>query len=248
VFQDQEPLPAPPPATGFRLWRGRDIGLAVLLLAAGYLGVIAALLILTLGRGPQDGGIPLSVALATLGFEVWLALVVVIVAARRAVPFSALGLETPPRWGLALLCVLLAYVAMAIYTTLVLLVEEVAGGDLGWLREGNPLPSIGESDALVWAVLGVSVVGVAPLAEELFFRGFLFRALAERWGAFLGAVTSGLAFSLVHFNVSVVIPFAAIGVIFAWAFRRSGSLWTVIVAHAIVNGASFTVALSGVTQ
>jgi uncharacterized protein len=50
----------------------------------------------------------------------------------------------------------------------------------------------------------------------------------------------------VHFNVSVVVPFFAIGVLFAWIYRKSGSIWTPIAAHAIFNGLSFAVTVAGV--
>jgi membrane protease YdiL (CAAX protease family) len=56
---------------------------------------------------------------------------------------------------------------------------------------------------------------------------------------------SGAVFALFHLNLSVIVPFALIGVIFAWAFWNSGSLWTTIGAHAAVNGLSFAFAVAG---
>jgi membrane protease YdiL (CAAX protease family) len=80
----------------------------------------------------------------------------------------------------------------------------------------------------------------------LFFRSFIFRAIQARWGLIAGILISGAIFAVVHFEVSVALPFWGIGAWFAWAYHRSGSLWTTIVAHAIFNGISFAVTVSGV--
>jgi hypothetical protein len=89
------------------------------------------------------------------------------------------------------------------------------------------------------------VVVVAPVAEELFFRGLIFRALVARVPLPVAYAVSGLVFAGFHLNVAVLVPFALIGVIFAWAFWNSGSLWTTIGAHAAVNGLSFAFAVAG---
>ena len=74
------------------------------------------------------------------------------------------------------------------------------------------------------------------------------RGVAGLAGPLVGIVVSGVAFSAVHANAGVVIPFACIGMIFAWAYRRSQSLWTTILAHAIFNGISFAAAVAGVAS
>jgi membrane protease YdiL (CAAX protease family) len=88
-------------------------------------------------------------------------------------------------------------------------------------------------DALLATFLAVAVVG--PLAEEAFFRGFVFTGLARRWGPWLGAVASALPFAVLHGEVSLMVPAFASGLLFAWVFRRSGSLWPAVLAHAAQN-------------
>jgi membrane protease YdiL (CAAX protease family) len=87
------------------------------------------------------------------------------------------------------------------------------------------------------------VVLVAPFAEELFFRALIFRGTRGYWGVGPSLLMSGLAFGLFHLNPSVILPFAAIGVLFAWANEQSGSLWTSITAHAAFNTVSFALSL-----
>ncbi|MGE3960928.1 MAG: lysostaphin resistance A-like protein [Dehalococcoidia bacterium] len=232
-------------------WSGRDLAGALGLLLLGYAVVlsIVAAIALNFGDPEVESGPALAIALATLGFSIWLGAIVVLLARRKRLTLEQLGFTPLP--GLAKLWPLATWgsglVIVFVYGAAILLIEEATGRDLSRLAEGNPLPEgAGMTDA-VWIVLGLSVVVVAPLSEELFFRGLVFRAVQARWGLVLGMVISGLLFSLVHFEISVVAPFWGIGMLFAFAYHRSGSLWTPVIAHAIFNGVSFAVTISGVS-
>ena len=228
---------------------GRDLLLGIGLLLLGYAAVVAAILVLA-GRGDPDvdSNVALGVAVVTLAFEIWLGAVVLILATNRNLSLPQLGFLLPHgRAGWWFVWAPLgAYGIVIAYGLIIAVLEAVTGADLQRLVEGNPLPESEAYTDLVWVVLGLSVVAAAPLGEELFFRALLFRAFASKWGVVAGIVLSGLLFALVHFEVSVVAPFWAIGAWFAWAYYRSGSLWTTIAAHAIFNGISFAVTLSGV--
>jgi membrane protease YdiL (CAAX protease family) len=80
----------------------------------------------------------------------------------------------------------------------------------------------------------VAVV-MAPLFEEIFFRGFLFRGFAESWGWVVGAIVSAAVFGLAHLQLDVFVPLFALGFVLAWAYKRTGSLWTSISLHALFN-------------
>jgi membrane protease YdiL (CAAX protease family) len=81
----------------------------------------------------------------------------------------------------------------------------------------------------------VVVVVMAPLFEEIVFRGFLFRGLANSWGWWWGALASASIFGLAHAQLDVFLPLATLGFALAWAYKRTGSLWTCIVMHALFN-------------
>jgi membrane protease YdiL (CAAX protease family) len=74
----------------------------------------------------------------------------------------------------------------------------------------------------------VVAVIMAPLFEETFFRGFLFRGLATSWGWVWGAIASAAVFALAHQQLSVFLPLFALGFALAWVYKRTGSLWTKI--------------------
>lgn len=90
------------------------------------------------------------------------------------------------------------------------------------------------------------VVFLAPVVEEAVFRGYIFGNLREynRWAAYL--LSAGV-FALLHvwqfsaeghdlryllLGVQYLVP----GLVMAWTFERSGSLWGSILLHGIVNG------------
>ncbi|MEX2374024.1 MAG: type II CAAX endopeptidase family protein, partial [Dehalococcoidia bacterium] len=207
--------------------------------------------VLVLNGDPEvETGFAIGLALATLGFSLWIGGVVLILARRRGMSMADLGFR--PMEGTAWLWPVATWfggvMLVAAYSLVIFVVEELTGRDLSRLVEGNPLPETEATTALVWAVLGVAVILAAPFGEELFFRAFLFRAVQARWGLIAGLVASGGAFAVVHFEVSVFLPFWGIGMLFAWAYHRSGSLWTPVIAHAIFNSVSFAATIAGVNS
>ncbi len=88
----------------------------------------------------------------------------------------------------------------------------------------------------VGAVMFVLVaVVMAPVFEESVFRGFLFRGLSNSLGWVWGALISAAVFGGAHLQLDVFLPLAALGFILAWAYHRTGSLWTNITMHALFN-------------
>jgi membrane protease YdiL (CAAX protease family) len=74
-------------------------------------------------------------------------------------------------------------------------------------------------------------VVVAPLGEELFFRGYVFGFLERRAGAGWAYAASALLFAAIHFNLSGLLVYTAIGLVLAGIYHVSGSLVAPITAH-----------------
>ena len=228
------PLIARPP------WRASDlvVGMGALLLAIA----LAVALLAALGA-PRDGGEEWSVG-AAIGVNAAMAGIVLGLARRRGITFSDLGFRRPTRLALVLLAWLGAYAVLALYGVLLLL-PEALGLDVSALRESNP-PPVGADAGLAAVLLAAfAVVAAAPLGEEIFFRGLLYRGLRSRSRLLPALALSGLLFGLFHLNLGVLAPFAGIGMLFAWAVERSGSLWTSIAAHAAFNSLAFGLHLAG---
>ena len=97
----------------------------------------------------------------------------------------------------------------------------------------------------------VAAVVLAPLAEELLFRGLLHRALRLRLSVVPATVISSVLFAVVHHDVLLSQPLALVGLtlvgaVLAIAYERTGSLIVPIVIHAVHNAVTIAaVVLTG---
>lgn len=90
--------------------------------------------------------------------------------------------------------------------------------------------------------IAVILVGgvVVPFAEELFFRGVLYRWLRGRIGVWGGVLVSAALFGLAHIFLPTAVSAFVIGLVLAWVYERSESLWVPFVVHALNNTGVFT--------
>lgn len=88
---------------------------------------------------------------------------------------------------------------------------------------------------LALLIVGYSVF-LAPVVEEVLFRGLLLGALVRRWGQWSGIIISSILFGLMHLSDPWVIPpLMVLGIVLGWLTVRSGSLWPAILAHTLNN-------------
>jgi membrane protease YdiL (CAAX protease family) len=87
-----------------------------------------------------------------------------------------------------------------------------------------------------FAALFIGAAIAAPVGEEFFFRAFLHNCAKRRLGVFWGTALSATVFAVVHGGPLQVIAIVPVGVVLAWAYDRTGSLWVPIIIHAVNNG------------
>jgi membrane protease YdiL (CAAX protease family) len=113
--------------------------------------------------------------------------------------------------------------------------------------EQQVLQDIGaEKDTAMLIAQGLLVIAVAPISEEVFFRGFLFGGLRGRMGFWAAALISGAFFGAIHLlggSIEVIPPLAIFGVLLAWLYERTGSLGPPILMHALQNAIAFAVTI-----
>ncbi|MEO5986650.1 MAG: type II CAAX endopeptidase family protein [Candidatus Limnocylindria bacterium] len=93
-----------------------------------------------------------------------------------------------------------------------------------------------------WVVI-VAIVILAPVAEEVFFRGIVFNAWLRERGRRWAFIGSAVLFAVIHVSVVALVPILLLGLALAWIYARTGSLLAPIVMHATVNGISVALAL-----
>jgi len=94
----------------------------------------------------------------------------------------------------------------------------------------------------------VSAVLVAPLSEEVFFRGFLFAGLRQRHGWVAALLLSSAIFAVFHLQPAALIPTFLLGCVLVFIYQMSGSLWPGILLHFFINGCALGITALGVQQ
>ena len=90
-------------------------------------------------------------------------------------------------------------------------------------------------------ILAALAVVLAPICEELVFRGGLFRFLRDRLPHSIALLFPALVFASLHVNFKTLeglitlAPLTAFGIVFSLAYERTGRITVVMLAHALFN-------------
>jgi membrane protease YdiL (CAAX protease family) len=181
----------------------------------------------------SSGAVALTYADEIAVYGASLLLIVVLVRGRRHTPLTALGLRLPA-WPWLAAGLPLGFAAYFL--------QEVGGGIsrviLPAANTTNQCVGIrGEfGGSVVLTLLAVAVI--APVSEEIIFRGFTFRWLQRRlplWGAVL---VSAAVFSAAHAGwaePSLFLPVFLGGVLLAYVYAKSRSVWPGVIIHMTIN-------------
>lgn len=93
-----------------------------------------------------------------------------------------------------------------------------------------------------WVVVPAIVV-LAPIAEEVFFRGVVYNAILREAGPRWALFGSAALFGVIHLSLVAALPLFLLGIALAVVYARTRSLLAAIVMHATVNAISVAVAL-----
>ena len=99
---------------------------------------------------------------------------------------------------------------------------QVITQDLSWLKVGYMLTAI----------------LIAPVYEELIFRGIVFPYFVKRIGLVKGAVLVSLLFAGMHYHIPSLVPLLVLSIALCLAYWRTGSLWVTMGMHIIFNAVS----------
>ncbi|MCK8817993.1 CPBP family intramembrane metalloprotease [Natroniella sulfidigena] len=92
------------------------------------------------------------------------------------------------------------------------------------------------SQTLLFFLLQSSIIIIiAPVTEEIFFRGFVYPYCKSKMGKTRGLILNGALFGLAHFSLWVFLPTFLGGVILAWLYEKTNSLYSSIIAHSVWN-------------
>ncbi len=95
-----------------------------------------------------------------------------------------------------------------------------------------------EKNVAVLVLMGITASLVAPICEEVVFRGYLYPAVKRFVGPWMSALCTALMFSAAHGSVSALVPLFVFGLALAALYEFTGSIWAPMAAHFLFNSAT----------
>ena len=205
--------------------------------------VIATLL--GVGAGDDPASLKPAMTAQTLANVFGVGLMVY-VATRRPDGAASVGLTAhrgPSAWIVGP-CAWLAYLPVLL---VVVVLNDWMHTEFGWQRESQRALQLFLDDEgnrrSVWIWLSIGVFN--PFLEEVAFRGVLYGGLRRAFPAPTAMGFSAAIFASLH-GPTNFLPVAALGVLMAWLYERTGSLKAPTIAHALHNAATLLMVTRGV--
>ena len=199
--------------------------------ALGYAGNFAAD-----DDGDRERDLLYQWSTAIAGLIQYAVIAVIVLLIVRGVPRADLGFRAPDSWRRALASIGIGLVG--IWVLAGALGQFLDAGD-----EQGLVPKDWDSSRwLPFLANAVVVAGVAPVVEELAFRGVGFATTTARFGTTVAVVVTGIAFGLAH-GLLVALPvLAAFGLILGWVRARTASVYPPMILHGLFNGVALIAA------
>ena len=247
-FHNPQPTELIPTAPPDPAWTGWDVlRLIFLTIVALFVGVFAVLLIARWWVYPHTSlgeiaRVPLVVVAGqSLAYLLILAYMYVLVTRERRRPdfLAAIHWNSPSNIAVYLLAGFALSLGLQVLAHFLPIPKEL------------PIDSFFRTPAEAWA-LSILSVTLAPLMEELFFRGFLYPVLARRLGLPVAVFVTALGFALLHgaqlmFSWGPVLVIFLVGIVLTMVRAKTNSVAAGVLIHMAYNG-TITVAMFAATD
>ena len=215
-----QPVAASEPPTYSVPWSVVDTWIGIILLALLNVGLLFIAL--------QGTGTELVQSAALILVQLAFLLPLALIFVWKRIPLRYLGFGKFDWNTLGLGCGLL--IASYVFIILHNLVLMALGVD----TQGEAIFRFFESlESPVWFFF-VGVV-LAPIVEEIFFRGFVFQGFRQRYGWVRAMLLSSIVFAAAHLDLVAFLPTFILGCLLAYMFQRSNSVWPGVILHFLVN-------------
>ncbi len=224
------------------------LGLTVWVVFSLFVGqALAAIIVFSLPQASNDSVV--ATILAALGYILALALALCVpaLATRKFASKETLGIGRLPLVsdiGLGTLAVLPYYITSGIILWFGMEVLKVVDPNVG-----QQIPFQNLTLQIEFIVAFITLVVMAPFAEELLFRGYFLGRMKEKTGKWVAVFVTALVFGLMHLlsftDTGLVLQWSAAADTFAMGLVAgllrvfTGSIWAGVVLHAIKNGIAF---------
>jgi membrane protease YdiL (CAAX protease family) len=192
-----------------------------------------------LGWGVGVNGAVLNTTVAAVVYVLTMAFVIGLpwLIFKRRTTRADLALTTFPTW----LDIILAPTGFVVYVAASALLLFLAGILMPWI-DLNQVQDTGFSGVTVryeYILAFVTLVVIAPVAEEILFRGYLFGKLLKHVPVWVAVLLTSAVFAAIHGAWNVAIDVFALSIVLCIVRLLSKSLWPAILLHMIKNGIAF---------
>jgi membrane protease YdiL (CAAX protease family) len=161
--------------------------------------------------------------------------------------YELIGTFSPNKWSWGK--TILTAIGLQVGTGVVgaLYTKYVLNGKETQADTSNMIKSIDSPSGYLLGFVAVAIV--APLVEELLFRGYLQSALSRRFGPkkqWIAILVASLIFAAIHFQPLAFPLLAALGAGFGYLYHRTGSLKVNVALHMLNNGLAFLALIGGI--
>ena len=215
-----QPVAASEPRTYSVPWSVVDTWAGIILLALLNVGLLFIVL--------QGSGTELVQSAALILVQLAFLLPLALIFVWKRIPLRYLGFGKFEWNTLGLGCGLLiaSYVFIIIHNIILMA--------LGVDTQGEAILRFFDSlESPVWFFF-VGVI-LAPIVEEIFFRGFVFQGFRQRYGWISAMLLSSIVFAAAHLDLVAFLPTFILGCLLAYMFQRSNSIWPGVILHFLVN-------------
>jgi len=228
-----EGLPPELPTGKVAVWFYRPVDLLGIALLAGlfYVQAVGASVM-----GEEPIKVSAEGLVVTIGLQFLLAGIALAIVVRRVDPVSWLGLRWR-QWPWVLLIAPVTVVCMwAIFAGLQGLGYMDLLDKLGVEKVQDTVAIFQkEKNVAVLILMGITAAVVAPICEEVVFRGYLYPAVKRFAGPWMSGLCTALMFSAAHGSVSALLPLFVFGLALAALYELTGSIWAPMAAHFLFN-------------
>lgn len=241
---------APPPlmAGKVQVWFYRPLDLLGFVGISGvfFLMMMMAFIFERLGLMPPQTEEPQKImpgdVMFSIGYQIFIAGVAVAIVVSRVNPISWLGLSWK-QWPLV--------IAIAPVTVVMMWAIFAGLQAVGWM---DLLERLGveqvqdtvvifqeEKDMAVLVLMAIAAMIVAPVCEEVVFRGYLYPVAKKYAGPWVAGIATALIFSAVHGSMSALLPLFIFGMVLVLLYELTGSIWAPMAVHCLFNSATVVI-------
>ena len=134
-----------------------------------------------------------------------------------------------------------AYLAFIGLSILIAVISSISGTELPGFQSQSPILPLFGTDNFSFVIAIIVIVIIAPIIEEMFFRGYILQTLSKNLSTSTSSIITALIFASVHFEFQSFIPIFLLGIILNWLFLKFNSIWPSILFHFLNNIITFTI-------